>query len=112
MSPFVPFSDLPACLLLRCYWGTIAKGQPLLFTAVRNQVICIDDLERRGAISVKDVFGLISYVREQRTCKVVLLLNETQLKQDAEAAKEFENYFEKGSAALRARCTAFLRPCC
>ncbi|MGW1425380.1 P-loop NTPase fold protein [Bradyrhizobium manausense] len=75
--------------------GAIAKAQPLLFTAIRNQIICIDDLERRGAISVKDVFGLISYLREQRACKVVLLLNETQLKQDDGAAKEFDGYFEK-----------------
>jgi hypothetical protein len=75
--------------------GAIAKGQPLLFSAIRNQIICIDDLERRGAISVKDVFGLISYLREQRSCKVVLLLNEAQLKQDEGAAKEFDGYFEK-----------------
>jgi hypothetical protein len=75
--------------------GAIAKGHPLLFTAIRSQIVCIDDLERRGAISVKDVFGLISYLREQRGCKIVLLLNETQLKHDADAAKEFEGYFEK-----------------
>jgi Cdc6-like AAA superfamily ATPase len=42
------------------------KAQPLLFTSIRTQIICIDDLERRGATSVKDIFGLISYLREQR----------------------------------------------
>lgn len=75
--------------------GAISKGQPLLFASVRNQIICIDDLERRSGVSVKDVFGLISYLREQRGCKVALLLNQKQLEQDADAAKEFAGYFEK-----------------
>jgi hypothetical protein len=54
--------------------GALSKAQPLLFSAIRNQIVCVDDLERRGALPVKDVLGLISYLREQRSCKVVLLL--------------------------------------
>ncbi len=73
----------------------ISKGQPLLFTAIRNQIVCIDDLERRGDITVKDVFGLISYLREQRGCKVVLLLNQSKLDENPEGAREFSDYFEK-----------------
>ena len=40
----------------------IAKlSSPFLFSSIRNQIICIDDLERRGNhLSVKDVLGLIS----------------------------------------------------
>ena len=64
-----------------------------MFSAIRNQIVCIDDLERRGSISVKDVLGLISYLREQRACKVVLLLNRTQL--DEPGKKEFDDFFEK-----------------
>jgi hypothetical protein len=71
-------------------------SSPFLFSSIRNQIICVDDLERRGKdLSVKDVFGLISYLREQRSCKIVLLLNELRLDPDSGAAKEFKDYFEK-----------------
>jgi hypothetical protein len=74
--------------------GALAKVGPLYFSAVRNQIICIDDLERRGSgLSVKDVFGLISFLREQRGCKIVLLLNADAL--EGEGKAEFETYFEK-----------------
>ena len=73
----------------------ISRGQPLLFNSIRNQILCIDDLERRGDISVKDVFGLISYLREQRGCKIVLLLNQTKLDENPESKQEFADYFEK-----------------
>lgn len=73
--------------------GALSKAQPLLFSAIRSQIICIDDLERRGALSVKDVLGLVSYLREQRSCKVVLLLNRSQL--DELGQKEFNDFFEK-----------------
>jgi hypothetical protein len=66
-------------------------SQPFLFSSIFNQIICIDDLERRGInLSVKDVFGLISYLREQKGCKIVLLLNEAKLEHS-----EFQEYFEK-----------------
>jgi hypothetical protein len=71
----------------------ISRSQPLLFTTIRNQIICVDDLERRGAITVKDVLGLISYLREQRGCKIALLLNQSQL--DEGGSKEFSDLFEK-----------------
>lgn len=73
--------------------GALSKAQPFLFSAIRNQIVCIDDLERRGSISVKDVFGLISYLREQRACKAVFLLNRGQL--DDAGQKQFDDYFEK-----------------
>lgn len=72
-----------------------SKTQPLLFTSIRNQIVCIDDLERRGAISVKDIFGLISYLREQRGCKIVLLLNQSKLEEDDVSRQDFNDYFEK-----------------
>lgn len=74
----------------------VAKAQPMLFSFIRNQFVCIDDLERRGAaLSVKDVLGLISFLREQRSCKVVLLLNQSQLDKDEASKKDFSEYFEK-----------------
>lgn len=73
--------------------GALSKAQPLLFSAIRNQIVCVDDLERRGSISVKDVFGLISYLREQRGCKAMFLLNREQL--DDTGQRHFDDYFEK-----------------
>jgi hypothetical protein len=57
-----------------------AKAGPLYFSLIRDQIVCIDDLERRGkGLDVKDVFGLVSFLREQRNCKVMLLLNSDAL---------------------------------
>ncbi len=72
-------------------------SSPFLFSSIRTQIVCIDDLERRGnGLSVKDVFGLASYLREQRNCKIVFLLNQEKLG-DAElvSVREFTDYFEK-----------------
>ncbi len=66
----------------------------LSFLMIRDQIVCIDDLERRGPnLDVGEVLGLTSFLREQRDCKVVLLLNDEQLKDDAKA--KFEGYLEK-----------------
>lgn len=50
------------------------------FLAVREQYVCLDDLERSGAaLRVRDVLGLTSMLKEQRHCKVILLLNDERL---------------------------------
>jgi len=73
--------------------GALAKAGPLYFSLIRNQIVCVDDLERRGnGLDVRDVLGLISFLREQRACKVVLLLNSNEL---GVGKKEFDEYFEK-----------------
>src|SRR5262249_53673411 len=52
----------------------------VLFLGVRSEIICVDDLERAGVgLRAKDVLGLISFLKEERRCKIVLLLNEEQL---------------------------------
>lgn len=49
------------------------------FLAVQEQLICIDDLERSGdALKVRDVLGLASFLKLERRCKVVLLLNDEE----------------------------------
>lgn len=64
------------------------------FLAVRAQLICFDDLERAGkGLDMRDILGLASMLREQRQCKVVLLLNDEQTKQDD--AKELQRQREK-----------------
>lgn len=70
---------------------TTSKG---IFLAVRNQMVCIDDLERHGKdLDLKDVLGLASMLKEQRGCKIVLLLNEEQLPTDSRL--EFDRQLEK-----------------
>ena len=59
-----------------------------------KQIIVFDDLERKGdKLNNSDVFGLTSYLTEERKCKVVLLLNELQLKPEDKAV--FDSYLEK-----------------
>lgn len=68
-------------------------GQELSFLAIRNQLICFDDLERRGRkLEIGEVLGLCSLLREQRDCKIILLLNDEQLNDKDD---EFGRYLEK-----------------
>ncbi|WP_315766671.1 MULTISPECIES: P-loop NTPase fold protein [unclassified Bradyrhizobium] len=64
------------------------------FMTIRDQIVCIDDLERRGQkLDISDVLGLISYLREQRNCKIVLILNDEKL--DDKAKQAFGANLEK-----------------
>ncbi|WP_320179177.1 hypothetical protein [Roseovarius pacificus] len=45
-----------------------------------QQIVCIDDVERRGdGLSVKDVLGFASFLKEERKCKVIIILNDEEL---------------------------------
>jgi hypothetical protein len=69
------------------------KARSLYFSLIQNQIVCIDDLERRSKnLELKDVLGLISFLREQRGCKVALLLNAEQL---GDKKDEFDTLLEK-----------------
>lgn len=73
------------------YASLLSRG---FFLAVRKQIVCIDDLERVGeGLTTKDVLGLISFLKDQRKCKVVLLLNDEELSEGASA--DFKNQLEK-----------------
>lgn len=68
--------------------------QSLSFLSVRRCIVCIDDLERKGSqLSMKDVFGLVAHLRDQKACKVVLILNDGDLI-DADKA-DFGRFNEK-----------------
>jgi AraC-like DNA-binding protein len=68
---------------------------PIWFLAVKRMVICLDDVERHGKdLSVRDILGLVSLLKEQKHCKVVLILNDEAL-QEAHDKKDFETYLEK-----------------
>ncbi len=66
----------------------------LSFSSVRNAVVCFDDLERGGkGLNLADVFGLASFLKEERNCKVVLISNEEKL--NSESKDELLKYLEK-----------------
>lgn len=47
---------------------------------IRERIICFDDIERRGdGLALKDFLGLVSYLVEQRKCRVVVILNTGEL---------------------------------
>jgi hypothetical protein len=82
-------------LELTPYVGNLVKALgTLYFSQVEKQIVCIDDLERRSKnLDVKDTLGLISFLKEERKSKVVLLLNDGQL--DPAGAETFRGHFEK-----------------
>lgn len=69
-------------------------AETLAFLAVREQLVCLDDLERKSdALPLKDVLGLATNLRDQQKCKVVLILNDGAFAGQDE--KDFEKFFEK-----------------
>lgn len=61
------------------------------FLSVSNMLICIDDLERKGnGLEIKDVLGLVSLLKEEKNCKVVLLLNDGE-----NGLEDYKKYREK-----------------
>ena len=71
--------------------GMIGAALHLL---LENTLVCFDDIERRGAgLTVTDIFGLASLLKEQRGCKVVLIMNEEGL--DEEGQRQFKLHGEK-----------------
>ncbi|TAX26343.1 hypothetical protein [Rhizobium leguminosarum] len=61
-------------------------------TYAREHLILIDDLERKGEdLRSVDVLGYIALLRDDRACKVTLLLNDEELEDGA----EFSSYLEK-----------------
>lgn len=67
----------------------LAKGATLF---VREQLVCLDDLERTGKnLGTREVLGLASLLKEERQCKIVLLLNDEQ----HDEKEEFDRQLEK-----------------
>ncbi|MFQ2482312.1 hypothetical protein ACK31T_19105 [Aeromonas caviae] len=81
---------------------SIFKGTPIIksltpaietisFLSLNNILICIDDLERKGkSLDIKDVLGLVSLLKEQKKCKIVLLLNDGET-----GLEDYDKYREK-----------------
>lgn len=64
------------------------------FALVNSQLICFDDIERRGErLRLADFLGLVSDLAERRECRIVVILNDEEL--SAEDQKVFKAYHEK-----------------
>ena len=64
------------------------------FLAMNKSLICLDDLERKGKnLSMADVLGLVTHLKEEKKCKVVIICNKGAFKSKDE--KEFDKYLEK-----------------
>lgn len=80
----------------RYYSGSddLESALSLLALSAREQIVCLDDLERKGkALDAADVLGYASQLKEERKCKVVFLLNDEEL--DSENREDFDAYLEK-----------------
>ncbi len=65
------------------------------FLSLNKALICIDDLERKGKnLAVKDILGVVSLLKEQKHCKVVIILNDSAFEDDVFKA-EYDKYKEK-----------------
>ena len=76
--------------------GASEMIQAAAFASIKEQIVCIDDIERKGKdLRTMDVLGLVSLLREHRRCKVVLILNDERLEEEkAELAKYQEKVID------------------
>jgi len=56
----------------------------------KKLIICFDDFERKGeGLNIKDIMGLVSILKEQRGCKIVLIMSDSNLDK-----KSFDEYWQ------------------
>jgi hypothetical protein len=61
---------------------------------IKNYLVCFDDLERRNnQLDLEQFFGLVSLLKEQNHCRVVIICNETELSE--QDTKTLNKYREK-----------------
>lgn len=66
----------------------------LAFLSLSNTLICIDDVERKGKdLDLREILGVVSQLKEEKACKVALIMNQSGL--DDDNAAQFETYREK-----------------
>jgi hypothetical protein len=64
------------------------------FLSIYKTIVCIDDFERKGSdLKFKDVLGLVSLLKEQKSCKIVLIFNGNAL--EGEDKNEYQQFREK-----------------
>lgn len=74
--------------------GYVSSLNRALFLMVRNQIVCIDDLERIApGLDTMNVLGLVSSLKEEKSCKVVIILHQDPLPETSK--KDFTAQLEK-----------------
>ena len=82
---FMAFKDIPF------FKGFTPVIESFSFLYINQTLICIDDLERKGrTLDIRDILGLISLLKEQKKCKVTILLNDGE-----DGLEEYSKYKEK-----------------
>ncbi|CZE47458.1 ATP-binding protein [Campylobacter geochelonis] len=57
----------------------------------KDVIVCFDDFERKSdKLDMKDIFGFISLLKENKNCKIVMILNEDELNKNIEDKKILE----------------------
>lgn len=60
---------------------------------MRNTIVCIDDFERLSdKIPIQDVLGLISELKENKGCHIILLCNQSKIGVEQKEDKRLEKY--------------------
>ncbi len=61
---------------------------------IKDYLVCFDDLERRNnQLDIEQFFGLVSLLKEQNRCRIVIICNENELSEDD--AQHLKRYREK-----------------
>lgn len=54
----------------------------IAYAAINNYLICFDDLERKlESLTISEILGLASILKEEKNCRIVFILNEDELKE-------------------------------
>jgi Cdc6-like AAA superfamily ATPase len=60
--------------------GYASSAYRVLFLMLKDQIVCIDDLERAGSgLGTMNILGLVTSLKVEKSCKVIIILNEEGL---------------------------------
>jgi len=66
----------------------------LMFNQVKDAIICFDDFERMSnKLDIKDVMGLANYLKLEKNCQIILILDED--KAEGDNKQKYADYKEK-----------------
>lgn len=90
----IPGGSVVSSLIEDCSDSALLYLDKKYYTFIKNWLICIDDLERKDEkLNLLDIFGIISQLKEEKNCKIVLIFNKSEFnEQDKEI---FNQYKEK-----------------
>ncbi|CAG8999048.1 MAG: hypothetical protein CENE_01012 [Candidatus Celerinatantimonas neptuna] len=65
-------------------------AESLEYSLIKDYLICVDDIERKGNLLLKEILGLVDELRTKKRCKIILIFNEDALeKADKEDLKSY-----------------------